>query len=94
MVMIKQKWVAKYLTEKQIADISKAVEQAELGTGGDIVPMIVRRSSAVRHVPVVLCLSFALIFFGIEFLGLNGLYFSDLLPFLLGHWFYQIGFYE
>ncbi|MBS1970840.1 MAG: TPM domain-containing protein [Bdellovibrionales bacterium] len=87
-----KKWVTKYLSEEQVADISKAVQQAELGTGGDIVPMIVRRSSAVRHVPLVLGLSFALIFLGIEMLGLNGWYFSDFLPFLMGHWAYQVGF--
>ncbi|HEY8271675.1 MAG TPA: hypothetical protein VIG33_12360 [Pseudobdellovibrionaceae bacterium] len=89
---MKQRWVTKYLTEKQIAEISQAVHQAEGGTSGDIVPMIVRRSSAVRHVPVILGLSFALIFFGIEILGVNGWYISDFFPFLMGHWVYQIGF--
>jgi putative membrane protein len=87
-----QKWITKYLSEEEVADISKAVQQAELGTGGDIVPMIVHRSSAVRHVPLVLGLSFALIFLGVEMLGLNGWYFSDFLPFLMGHWSYQVGF--
>jgi putative membrane protein len=84
------RWVTKYLSEEQVADISKVVQQAELGTDGDIVPMIVRRSSAVRHVPVVLWLSFALVFLGIEMLGVNGWYFSDFLPFLMGHWVYQV----
>jgi putative membrane protein len=89
---MKTKWVAKYLTEKQIAEISNAVQQAELGTSGDIVPMVVRRSSAVRHVPVILGLSFALVFLGIEVLGVNGWYMSDFFPFLMGHWAYQVGF--
>lgn len=89
---MKKRWVAKYLTEKQIVDISKAVGEAERGTGGDIVPMIVRRSAHVRHVPVILSLSFALVFFGIEMVGLNGWYVSDALPVLMNHWIYQVGF--
>lgn len=89
---MKKRWITKYLTEKQIADISKAVGQAELGTSGDIVPMVIRRSSAVRHVPVILGLSFALVFFGVEVLGFNGWYMRDFFPFLMGHWAYQVGF--
>ncbi len=89
---MKQRWIKKYLTEDQITAIGKAVQQAELGTSGDIVPMVVRRSSAVRHVPVVLGLSFALVFLGVEVLGFNGWYMSDLFPFLMGHWAYQVGF--
>lgn len=88
---MKQKWITKYLSEEQITEISKAVTQAELGTDGQVVPMIVRRSSAIRHVPVVLGLSFVVVFLGIEMLGINGWYFSDLLPFLLSHWAYQLG---
>jgi len=87
-----RKWVTKYISEEQAIEISQAVQKAELGTSGDIVPMIVRRSSAVRHVPVVLGLCFALAFLGIEMLGINGWYFSDFLPFLMGHWAYQVGF--
>lgn len=83
-------WISKYLSESDIKEISTAVQNAELSTSGEIVPMIVRRSSAVRHVPVILWLSFAFLFFGIEMLGLNGWYFSDLLPFLDQHWLYQI----
>lgn len=87
-----KKWITKYLSEEQVAEISKAVQAAEATTDGEIVPMIVRRSSAVRHVPLILGLSFALVFFGVEMLGLNGWYVSDFLPFLMGHWAYQVGF--
>lgn len=87
-----QKWVEKYLSESAIAEISKAVQQAELDTSGEIIPMIVHRSSAIRHVPVILGLSFALLFFGIELLGLSGWYLSNWLPFLYEHWGYQIVF--
>ncbi|MGZ3798212.1 MAG: TPM domain-containing protein [Pseudobdellovibrionaceae bacterium] len=90
--MKKKKWIKKYLTEQQIAEISQAVQKAELGTTGEVVPMVVRRSSAVRHVPVILGLSFALVFLGIEVLGVNGWYMSDVFPFLMNHWLYQVGF--
>lgn len=92
MVTMAEKWVQKYLSESEITDISKAVQEVEALTNGEIVPMIVHRSSAIRHVPVVLALSFALVFLGIEFLGLNGWYLSHSLPFLQGHWAYQAGF--
>lgn len=85
-----QKWIEKYLTESEITGISNAVHQAELGTTGEIVPMIVHRSSAIRHVPVILGLSLALLFFGVEVLGLSGWYLSHWLPFLYEHWLYQV----
>lgn len=85
-----QKWIRKYLSESEIAEISQSVHAAELGTEGEIVPMIVHRSSAVRHVPVILGLSLALLFFGVEILGLNGWYLSDWLPFLYQHGGYQV----
>jgi putative membrane protein len=87
-----QRWIQKYINEAEIGEISQAVQRAEESTLGDIVPMIVRRSSAVRHVPVVLTLSFSLLFFGFELLGLNGWYLSDLIPVIQQHWGLQIGF--
>lgn len=86
-----QRWVQKYLSDAQIKDISEAVHQAELGTQGEIVPMIVHRSSAIRHVPVVMALSLVVAFLGIELLGLNGWYLRDLMPFMMEHWAYQLG---
>jgi putative membrane protein len=83
-------WVEKYITEAEISEISEAVGLAEANTLGDIVPMIVRRSSAVRHVPVVLALSFTLLFLGVEIMGLNGWYLSDLLPMFYSHWTMQL----
>ncbi|MBC7371047.1 MAG: hypothetical protein H7326_05740 [Bdellovibrionaceae bacterium] len=83
-------WVQKYLNGNEIKEISDAVQTAEAGTTGDIVPMIVRRSSAVRHVPVVLALSFLILFLGLEIVGLNGWYLGDALPFLYEHWTLQI----
>jgi len=89
-IHMNNKWIEKYLSESEIKDISKTVQDMELITTGEIVPMIVRRSSAVRHVPIILGLSFALLFFGIEFLGLSGWYLGTSLPFLYEHWIYQI----
>ncbi|WP_413288304.1 TPM domain-containing protein [Bdellovibrio sp. HCB337] len=84
------KWVQKYLSESEITDISKAVQAVEQSTSGEIVPMIVHRSSAIRHVPVILGLSFALLFLGVEMLGVGGWYLNDWMPFLLEHWGYQV----
>jgi len=87
-----KRWVKKYISEKEASEISQAVAQAEAGTMGDIVPMIVRRSSAVRHVPVILSLCFCLLFLGFELLGVSGWYLSDLVPLLTAHWGFQLGF--
>lgn len=40
-----------FLTATEIANVSAAVEKAERGTSGEIVPMIVKRSSAIGHLP-------------------------------------------
>jgi putative membrane protein len=85
-------WIDKYISATDISEITKAVQAAEANTTGDIVPMIVRRSSAVRHVPVILALSFSLLFLGLEMLGLNGWYLSDVMPFIREHWTLQIVF--
>ncbi len=43
-------WVEKHLTEIEIKKISEVVKEAEKLTEGEIVPIIVKRSSAVGHV--------------------------------------------
>lgn len=92
MVTMAQRWVQKYINEAEITEISQEIIKAEEGTLGDIVPMIVRRSSAVRHVPVILALSLSLLFVGLEVLGLNGWHLSNLLPIFYKHWGFQVGF--
>lgn len=55
---------AKHLSPEQIAKITASVRAAELKTQGEIVPMIVKRSSAIGHVPYfafLLLLSCALV---------------------------------
>jgi putative membrane protein len=61
------KWLRNYLHEDDLAKISAAVQQAESHTVGEIVPTIVRSSSAVGHVPLILFLAiFSLVLVGDE----------------------------
>lgn len=53
-------WISRYLSTKQIQEISDYVQATELKTMGEIVPVIVRRSSAIRHVPLAVALSLML----------------------------------
>lgn len=45
------KWAG--LTDAEREDVKKAIQQAESQTSGEIVPMLVRRSSTVGHVPML-----------------------------------------
>ena len=51
-------WYQSFMTEAEIAKVQEAVRQAELKTSGEIVPMVIGRSSTVGHVPLVLFLIF------------------------------------
>jgi putative membrane protein len=57
------KWLAGKLTSQDISEIVDAIKTAESTTSGEIVPMIVRRSSTIGHVPVILLTLLALLFF-------------------------------
>lgn len=48
------KWTRGYLLPERVRLVEEAVHAAELKTSGEIVPMIVRRSSTVGHVPLLL----------------------------------------
>lgn len=48
------KWSRGYLKPERVQLVEDAVKAAELKTSGEIVPMIVRRSSTVGHVPLLL----------------------------------------
>lgn len=50
------KWIKNYLSKKDFDKIEAAVKQAELLTSGEIVPMLVKSSSTVGHVPIILFL--------------------------------------
>lgn len=56
-------WYKKLFSDSEIAKVSQAVGEAELETSGEIVPVFVRRSSAVGHVPLVLSLFLLVIVF-------------------------------
>lgn len=49
-------WIHRYISDEDIQKISDAVSRAEEKTDGEIVPVIVQRSSTVGHVPLTLTL--------------------------------------
>ncbi len=56
-------WVQSYLNDDSFKRIEDKIKEAETKTSGELVPVIVRKSSTVGHVPVILMLLFALLFF-------------------------------
>ncbi len=48
------KWARAYLRPERVQLVEDAIRAAEGKTSGEIVPMIVRRSSTIGHVPVIL----------------------------------------
>lgn len=56
MVMNIPKWLKKHLSQNGIEQIEEAVKKAEVSTSGEIVPMIVERSSTTGHVPLAVFL--------------------------------------
>lgn len=58
-----ESWARKYLKFEDIALIETHIAEAEKVTRGEIVPMIVRRSSSVGHVAPMLLMIFLLLFF-------------------------------
>ncbi len=60
--MVIPKWLSKYLNEAEIADIEKQIEKIELKTQAEIVPVIVRSSSAYAQAQVTLILLFSMLF--------------------------------
>ncbi|MCB0349282.1 MAG: hypothetical protein KDD37_10640 [Bdellovibrionales bacterium] len=50
-------WAKTYIRSEKLDDIHRAVKDAENKTAGEIVPMIVRKSSTIGHVPLlIMCL--------------------------------------
>jgi putative membrane protein len=60
------KWLSPYLSSTDLDSIEQAVTKAELNTSGEVVPMVVRSSSTVGHVPILLILIFSLLFFAFD----------------------------
>lgn len=66
-------WIHRYISDEDIQKISHAVQKAEEKTEGEIVPVIVQRSSTVGHVPLTLTMLILLMLVIVE------LPYSDLL---------------
>lgn len=54
-------WIDRYLSKDDFVAIEASIKKAEEKTIGELVPVIVRRSSAVGHVPMTLTLLFTLL---------------------------------
>jgi putative membrane protein len=59
-------WIEKYLTQEDFKKIETSIAHVESETSGEIVPVIVRRSSAVGHVPLTLTLLLTLLALVVE----------------------------
>ena len=53
-----KKWLKNYLRTEDLASLEKTVAQEETRTSGEIVPMVVRHSSTLGHIPIILFLFF------------------------------------
>ena len=60
------KWAKGYLRPERVRLVEDAIRAAEARTSGEIVPMIVRRSSTIGHVPVLLACLLVAAFFGVD----------------------------
>lgn len=60
------KWIEKYLTTDDINKISEHVANAEKQTDGEIVPIIVQRSSSIGHVKWLLTLVMTILFLAVQ----------------------------
>ena len=67
----RMKNISKYLSDQEIQQISEAVKKAESHTSGEIVPVIVKRSSAIGHIPLVLTFILLLLTLFAEFPWMN-----------------------
>jgi putative membrane protein len=56
-MVINCKWVEKHLDKEDLVEIEKAVVHAEMKSSGEIVPVLIRRSTPIGHVFPLLFLS-------------------------------------
>lgn len=54
-------WISKHLSKEDINKIEETISRVEAHTSGEIVPVIVRRSSSVGHIPLMLTLLLTLV---------------------------------
>lgn len=60
-------WINKYLSNEDLKKIEDTISRVEESTSGEIVPVIVKRSSTVGHVPLTLTLLITLLIVIVEF---------------------------
>lgn len=60
-------WIQKYLSQEDLTKIENTISRVEEETRGEIVPVIVRRSSTVGHIPLILTLLLTLLTVIVEF---------------------------
>lgn len=60
-------WIEKYLSQNEKQQIEKAIEVLETQTEAEIVPVIVRRSSAIGHVPLSLTMLLVILTLMLEY---------------------------
>ena len=77
-------WSKSYLKAERVELIVEAIKKAEAKTSGEIVPMIVRRSSTVGHVPVILLSLLIALFFAVDVPGWQAGYLGE-------HWAWYLG---
>ena len=58
-----KKWLKSYLNTEDLSSLEKAVAQAETKTSGEIVPIVVRHSSTLGHIPIILFLFWMVLLF-------------------------------
>lgn len=59
-------WINRYVSDEDIQKISQAVQRAEEQSNGEIVPVIVKRSSSIGHIPLTLTLLILLLLVTVE----------------------------
>lgn len=70
-------WASKLLETRHLQEIQEALENAESKTSGEIVPMIVRRSSTIGHVPPLVFCLLTILFFVFDVPTLQSDFFGD-----------------
>ena len=79
------KWLEKKLSEQDCKDIKETITEIEKYTSGEVVPIVVKSSSTVGHVPYILLLTLIFLdyFSGLWSLSLEVLPLPQLLIFLI-----------
>lgn len=66
MVKVIPNWASRILSPQSFEEIEKTISLAEKGTRGEIIPMVVRRSSTIGHVQPLLFMSLVSLFLALS----------------------------